>query len=228
MEIIKLEWDTNFFGYKVGKVIAENELDEKVLKNNDYQLIYIFSREALPNDVVKKNKLFLADEKIDLITDISSLSFNKLPNKNLVELTELDNDLLDLAFQSGHFSRFKVDSNFKNKEFEKLYTAWIEQSIAHKNAEKVMGFLINSKVVGFVTIALKTNNFDIGLIAVDEKYRSLKIGKQLLEYVFNYALKKNVNNISVTTQKQNQGAVNFYFKNGFSVNRTTHIYHLWK
>ncbi len=228
MEIIQLDWDTHFFGYKVGKVIAENELDEEVLKNSDYQLIYIFSKEALPNDVVKKNKLFLADEKVDLIIDISKIPFSKSFNESIIELNELDSNLLDLTFESGHFSRFKVDRNFKNNEFEKLYTAWIEQSIRHENAEKVIGFMIDSKVVGFITICFKNNRYDIGLVAVSKQYRSLKIGKQLLEYIFNYASEKECNYATVTTQKQNEGAMKFYIKNGFSINHTTYIYHLWK
>lgn len=92
----------------------------------------------------------------------------------------------------------------------------------------MLGFVVNNTIVGFITIAFKNNAYDIGLIAVDSTYRSMKIGKQLLEYVFNYALSKKVNTITVTTQMQNQGALNFYLQNGFSINHSTFIYHLWK
>ena len=229
MEIIQLKWDTDFFGYKVGKLLLnDNNLDENLLINNDFKLIYLFSNEPLSEALVKKHNLFLSDEKIDLITNVSNLTDNKFENENLVELNILDDNLLDLTFQSGHFSRFKIDSNFKNNEFETLYTAWIEQSISHENADKVIGFSINNKVVGFITFVLKNNMFDIGLIAVNEQHRSLKIGKQLLAYVFNYSLSKKVDFVTVTTQNKNQGALNFYLKNGFSINKTTYIYHLWK
>ena len=145
MEIIQLKWDTDFFGYKVGKLLLnDNNLDENLLINNDFKLIYLFCNEPLSEDLVKKHNLFLSDEKIDLITNVSNLTFNKFENENLFELTILDDNLLDLTFQSGHFSRFKIDSNFKNNEFETLYTAWIEQSISHKNADKVIGFSINN------------------------------------------------------------------------------------
>ncbi len=229
MEIIQLKWDTDFFGYKVGKLLLnDNNLDENLLINNDFKLIYLFSNEPLSEDLVKKHNLFLSDEKIDLITNVSNLTYNKFENENLVELNILDDNLLDLTFQSGHFSRFKIDSNFKNNEFETLYTAWIEQSISHENADKVIGFSINNKVVGFITFVLKNNMFDIGLIAVNEQHRSLKIGKQLLAYVFNYSLSKKVDFVTVTTQNKNQGALKFYLQNGFSINQTTYIYHLWK
>ena len=229
MEIIQLKWDTDFFGYKVGKLLLnDNNLDENLLINNDFKLIYLFSNEPLSEALVKKHNLFLSDEKIDLITNVSNLTYNKFENENLVELNILDDNLLDLTFQSGHFSRFKIDSNFKNNEFETLYTAWIEQSISHENADKVIGFSINNKVVGFITFVLKNNMFDIGLIAVNEQHRSLKIGKQLLAFVFNYSLSKKVDFVTVTTQNKNQGALNFYLKNGFLINKTTYIYHLWK
>ena len=229
MEITELKWDTDFFAYKVGKILFDkNDLDENLLLSNDFKLIYLFSSEPLSEDLVKKHNFFLSDEKIDLIKNVSNLTFNNFENENLVELTKLDDNLLDLTFQSGHFSRFKIDSNFKNNEFERLYTAWIEQSIAHKNADKVIGFSINNKVVGFISFVLKNNMFDIGLIAVNEQHRSLKIGKQLLEYVFNYSVSKNVNFVTVTTQNNNQGALKFYLQNGFSIHKTTYIYHLWK
>lgn len=229
MEIIKLKWDTDFFGYEVGKLsLNDNDLDENLLLNNDFKLIYIFSNEPLSEELVNKHNLFLSDEKIDLITNVSNLNLIYFENENFIELTELDDNLLDLTFQSGHFSRFKIDTNFKNNEFEILYTAWIEQSIAHKNADKVIGFSVNNKVVGFITFILKNSKFDIGLIAVNEEHRNLKIGKQLLTYLFNYSLSKNVDFVTVTTQNKNQGALKFYLQNGFSVHKTTYIYHLWK
>lgn len=229
MEIIHLKWDTDFFGYNVGKLLLEdNCLNEEILRNNDCRLLYIYSNVAIEKEVLLKYKLFLADEKIDLIAQVSALTFDKSKNDSIKELFSIDQNLLDLTFQSGHFSRFKIDPNFKNNEFENLYSEWIEQSINHCIAEKVLGFVVNNTIVGFITIAFENNAYDIGLIAVDSAYRSMKIGKQLLEYVFNYALSKKVNTITVTTQMQNQGALNFYLQNGFSINRSTFIYHLWK
>lgn len=229
MEIIHLKWDTDFFGYNVGKLLLEdNGLNEEILRNNDCRLLYIYSNAAIEKEELLKFKLFLADEKTDLITQISDLTFDKSKNDSIKELFSIDQNLLDLTFQSGHFSRFKIDPNFKNNEFENLYSAWIEQSINHSMAEKVLGFVVDNVTVGFITIALKNNAYDIGLIAVDSTHRSLKIGTQLLEYVFRYASSNKVKTITVTTQMQNQGALKFYLRNGFSINRSTFIYHLWK
>jgi dTDP-4-amino-4,6-dideoxy-D-galactose acyltransferase len=229
MEIIHLKWDTDFFGYNVGKVLVDNNvLNDKILANNNYRLLYLYSNVALDKEVILRYKLFLADEKTDLIAQVSDLTFDKATNDSISELFSIDQNLLDLTFQSGHYSRFKIDPNFMNNEFEKLYTVWIEQSINHSIAEKVLGFVVDNVTVGFITIALKNNVYDIGLIAVDSTHRSLKIGRQLLEYVFRYASSNKVNTITVTTQMQNQGALKFYLQNGFLVNRTTFIYHLWK
>ncbi|MEI6880590.1 MAG: GNAT family N-acetyltransferase [Bacteroidota bacterium] len=229
MEIINLKWDTDFFGYNVGKVLVDNKvLNDEIVTYNDYRLLYFYSNEPLNEDVILKYNLFLADEKTDLIAQVSDLTFDKSPNDSISELFSINQNLLDLTFQSGHYSRFKIDPNFKNNEFEKLYTAWIEQSLNHTLAEKVLGFLVDNKTIGFITIALKNNVYDIGLIAVDSAHRSLKIGKQLLEYVFRYASSNKVHSVTVTTQMQNQRALKFYLQNGFSVYRTTFIYHLWK
>ncbi len=229
MEINTLDWDTECFEYKVGKVaLTDNLIDKNLLLNNDYRLIYLYSKIPLSEELIKNLNLFLADEKVELSIQVSDLTINKLPNENLVEVTELDDDLLNLTYQSGHFSRFKIDTNFKNNEFEKLYAAWIEQSVTHKSAEKVIGYLVNNNLVGFVTIGFKNNAYDIGLIAVDEAFRNFKIGKQLLNYVLDYAILKKINKVTVTTQNQNQGAMKFYLNNGFLIDKTTYIYHLWK
>ena len=43
--------------------------------------------------------------------------------------------LINLSIQSGLYSRYKIDPDFKNNEFENLYLAWIENSVNKKIAD---------------------------------------------------------------------------------------------
>ena len=53
MEIIHLKWDTDFFGYNVGKVLVDNNvLNDKILANNNYRLLYLYSNVALDKEVI--------------------------------------------------------------------------------------------------------------------------------------------------------------------------------
>jgi len=46
-----LEWDSDFFGKKIGKLICnENITSPDSVAMSDYDLLYIFSANQLPND----------------------------------------------------------------------------------------------------------------------------------------------------------------------------------
>jgi hypothetical protein len=66
MNIEKVKWDSDFFGYNVSKleITDENILPLDIVINNDYKLLYIFSKTALPDSFLKKTNSYLVDEKV--------------------------------------------------------------------------------------------------------------------------------------------------------------------
>ena len=50
---------------------------------------------------------------------------------------------------------------------------------------------------------------------------------KLIKFVENWALIQNIENIFVSTQKENYAACQFYEKNKFIIHDTTYIYHVW-
>jgi dTDP-4-amino-4,6-dideoxy-D-galactose acyltransferase len=95
---------------------------------------------------------------------------SKTPNKKLVAL----------ALQSGEFSRFKRDKNFRNKSYEHLYTKWIQNSTNKKLAFCVLIFGDINEPEGFITVQKKGNDAHVGLFAVNNKARNKGIGKKLM------------------------------------------------
>ncbi len=227
MNIEPVLWDSDFFGYPIGKLTlyADERIDEEQCLNSNYKLIYIFSEAELGPNQLGNLALQLADCKIDLQTKVKS---EPVKSDALIQpLHQLSPELLNLVYQSGHYSRFKLDQQFVHQEFERMYLAWINKALDHKQ-QQVFGYMQQDKPVGFITVAEKNANADIGLIAVDEAYRGKSIGHHLVKHAHQFAQQNNLSNITVTTQLANAGAMRFYLNHGFEVAKKSYIYHLWK
>jgi dTDP-4-amino-4,6-dideoxy-D-galactose acyltransferase len=231
-----LKWDSDFFGYKVAQILNQ-DIDEQYftetinyLKTQNYRLVYLKTEpeNTKLNDFAKRNKIFLADKKVTF-----SIKFSEADNfseSNEIKDYKHDfvsDDLLKLAYQCGEFSRFKIDKNFKNREFEKLYQIWIEKSVKKEIAEKIFAYYIENSVSGMITLTKKNNIGIISLIGVDSNFRGQKIGQKLIEQTKNYFKQQNIFKIDVVTQLDNQTACNFYKKCGFKISKIENIYHLW-
>ena len=224
--IIELPWDSSFFNLKIGK-IEINSIDEVNFESiNYFDLIYIYSNNLLllNNDSTLK----LVDEKITFIKkNLSNCEkLNSIKGYVVKEITKVTADLKKLCLQSGNYSRFKNDSNFSEIMFQKLYYEWLENSVQKILADVVFGVFHSNKIIGFITIKNFQFSSRIGLIAIDEKYRGLGLGKLLMSYSEHYCIKNNIHSLEVVTQNNNP-ACEFYRSCGYMETNKTFIYHLW-
>lgn len=231
-----LEWDSAFFGYPVAKVITEKITAGKLgaiineAKDKGIKLLYVF---ADPADAVSVGSANTANAKL---VD-QKITFNmKIDNSAVIAVDEHIEEfegnqptekLVDLSMQSGLYSRYKIDTGFKNNEFERLYLAWIENSVNKKIADHTFVYKEDGRELGFVTLKIKNNIGQIGLIAVDETSRGKSIGKKLVAAVVEMLIRKNIPELDVATQIDNDDACNFYKKTGFAGSKTENIYHIW-
>lgn len=231
-----LEWDSSFFGYKIAKIIAKNISVEKLTalirqaEMEGVKLLYLFTDPADEISVNTANVTGakLVDQKVTFHKKIDDSEVSILDDH--IELYEKEipsGQLVNLSMQSGLYSRYKTDPGFKNNEFEKLYLAWIENSVNKKIADYTFVYIENGKELGFVTLKVKDTLGQIGLIAVDEGSRGKAIGKKLISAVIQKLGQKKISDLEVATQTDNVDACNFYKKTGFNVSRTENIYHIW-
>jgi dTDP-4-amino-4,6-dideoxy-D-galactose acyltransferase len=228
--IQRLEWDSDFWGIETGRFDLKN--DFFIPDNlNDFAFVYIFSDRLLNQEELNQfnGKNHLADEKRVYHKNLNNISV--LPNPNIISFypaRPIPERLYDLAIQSGHYSRFSLDPQLAKDSFKQLYRTWLERSVDRVIAEEVFVYETENMIRGFITLGIKNNKPDIGLVAVDADRRSMGIGASLLEiaefWAYNHAKK---NEIQVITQGANQGACNFYERNGYSLNAVTYIYHWW-
>lgn len=223
MKIKHLEWDSDFFELSVGSIHIEDEDDFLKEELNKYDLVYIFSQNENLN-------FKLTDRKV-------TYKLRGLQKKETPNFIEIDyychnetayEELLNLALQSGEYSRFKIDSAFNNNDFVRLYTEWINNSINKTLASHIIIKKQDKKIVGFATLSKKNETLaDIGLVAVDENYRGQGIAKELILKTISVAKSIGYDDMQVVTQLDNIPANILYKKFGFKEDSIINIYHYW-
>ncbi|MDT0686581.1 GNAT family N-acetyltransferase [Autumnicola psychrophila] len=226
----KAEWDSNFFGFPVGKVNLKSvdNFEEVILASEKFKLVYVFS------DVeINEPSLDLVDKKIIYK---KALEANKEinPVEGNGDLTSFDpkihsyDHLLELAHLSGTYSRFKLDSNIPGSRFLEMYKLWLDNSINKKIAFETLVSITEGNISGFVTLGKKDSDCSqIGLIAVNGDYQGRSIGSRLISECEILSQGKGFSSIEVTTQGENKAACGLYEKNNFNIKSAQYIYHLW-
>ena len=229
-EIKLLTWDTDFFQKKIGRINCVENTDLSLLlqhaKSEGYKLIYVFDNESLflPPDVLREYNGSLVDRKV-------IYENNKLIVKELsfpveeYSSTEASEELEQLAYVSGSYSRFRLDPHFHPDDFYRMYRTWIAKSISHEIADKVYVIRDNNQICGMATLKIIDGKGVIGLIAVSPLSQGKGFGQILNDACCNELFKRNINILEVATQMDNAGACRFYEKCGFSVQHVTNIYH---
>jgi len=235
---IGFKWDSQFFGFKVAKLIPENilpiELEEVLhsLKKDLFRFIYLFLDPAdeVFNRSAIKNKGILVDEKVTYSIKLTG-DFSKNLNDNIIEYKvhdeQLDDQIINLALQAGAYSRFKKDPNLSMDQFIQLYSAWAKNSLNGIMADHVFVYKIDKCIKGFITLRTENRVGEICLIGVDKKERGNRIGSKLITSAKSFFYDNDIVEIKVVTQKENVLACRFYEKSGFSINKIQNVYHFW-
>jgi dTDP-4-amino-4,6-dideoxy-D-galactose acyltransferase len=227
-----LSWDSDFFGFKVSAVKLTDQSPQEIehiisgAYSSGTKLLYLFTSEPISNNgIIEKYKGLLVDKKVIFRKSLIGIHSNF--NNEIEEYTDsfVNDELKELAYQSGEYSRFKIDSRLPASTFERLYTLWIENSVNGKSADKVFIYKVNNQIAGFITLSIKESYGEIGLIAVNNKFRGMEIGTKLIRQSENFTLNQEKNILKVATQIDNILACNFYKKNGFEIDSITQVYH---
>ncbi len=225
-----LEWDSNFFEKRVGSLLLEDANQFSYNELNQFDLVYIIANEGIEyNFLIDNSSFLLVDNKI---TYSKKLIAEPPYDSNVATFLKEDvitKQLQNIAIQSGVYSRFNIDPNISEDQFHQLYSIWLTNSVSRKIAKEVLVYKKESDIAGLITLGIKNNKADIGIIAVEEKYRGNKIGTKLLEAAGFWAQQNfNLEEIQVVTQQANLQACLFYERNGFLISKKQEIYHWWK
>jgi len=232
-----LPWDSEFFDFKVARIINPMMSGDQL---------------ASTLDMLRKIKIRLAYWPANAVikdTDKTLLRYGgKLVATNLTYVAELakstspyaDNQVseyndsldreafIDLAVESGKYSRFNRDANIPKKKFIELYRIWAKKSISRERAKKILVIReATGELAGFITLSGDLDTGRIGLIAVDEQFRNRKYGTALVSSANSWFTQKGYKRSAVITQEDNVAACAVYEKCGYAAEATSHYYHFW-
>lgn len=229
-----VKWDSDFFNKKIGRITLNSNISDDLLAKQfdiaikeGYSMVYLFTETdfTLSPDILTKYNGDLVDTKVVYKKSVTNEVLK--PDIKLYSCLRdgISNNILDLALLSGKYSRFKIDENFSDEDFKRLYHEWVRKSISGEIADEVYQFNVDGITVGFVTVSISNNTGVIGLIAVDKNFQGKNIGGKLLARVNSYLSKRDIHTVNVSTQKQNIEACSFYVKNNFKIFNEQNIYH---
>lgn len=230
MNVIPLAWDSAFFGLRIAKVnLVEREdfvrlTDETDSLREHFDLIYVFSPEG---GVDPSGSMRLVDRKATFTMEAPFPPFVCPAVQRWDDPEVVTEELMRLALASGQYSRFRLDDRFPPGSYERLYSHWIRQSVSGQIATDVFCFYQDGLPVGLATLALDSEEGQIGLVAVDEAYRGQGIGRSMMEHVIGYCGQHPCKRISVITQLDNLAACRLYERCGFHLESVQEVWHWW-
>lgn len=225
IQISPIDWDSKFFGLKIGSPQGESSDIPKIIqsaKDQGYDLIILRSQ----NDPLIAPEQSYSDTKIVFTKDLKS-DYENDPQIFSGLNIPLTDDLVALSLEAGSYSRFKQDENFGIESFNKLYKEWIRKSLTGDLADEVFLAKQNSAVTGLVTVRLKDGFSEIGLLSVKPGHQGQGIGSRLMKAAETFSISRGILKLKVPTQLVNQEAVRFYLKSGFMEESREQIVHLW-
>ena len=231
-----LEWDSQFFGWKVARLndpkLSVSELPPvlSALNAQGARLVYWARAEALNDDEAVALGGRLVDEKTTYAMDLRSCPDIALADVQGVEPHDPSMpkaDLIALALQSAAYSRFGVDPDIPTEKAQGLYRIWMERSLRREIAQEVLVLREGERVVGMVTLGEKSGRADIGLIAVDASSRGKQHGQKLVRAAQQWFVAQGHERAQVVTQGRNAPACRLYEKCGYALEKREYFYHFW-
>jgi dTDP-4-amino-4,6-dideoxy-D-galactose acyltransferase len=232
-----LDWDSNFFGCRIARVIP-HKLDPKTVtttlrwcKDSQIDCLY-FLADAEDDTTIRlaeKHKFHCVDIRItferrlkDIGNEGDDFTGNIRPSK-----AEDIIPLRDIARFSYRDTRFYSDTKFPTQLADALYETWIEKS-CNGYADVVLVAEDDGKAVGYISChRLDETQGQIGLVGVHSDWRGKRIGQVLVNQSLQWFAGRGMTHVSVVTQGRNIPAQRLYERCGFLSSTLQIWYHRW-
>lgn len=235
-EIEYLQWDSSFFGKKIGRLILtdENNFDgNRFVKEaeENFDLVYIFSlNKILSNQIVIMANLNLVDIMVTMSKPLDTNQSKENDYDFRTSLTEEEkNECYNIAEQTSIVSRFYKEPLIGPEKTKILYRKWIDNALNNTFSDGIFIQKENDRIIGIHLIKTDTNN-NIGyftLTGVDSNFKRSGVGKSLWNQSFGFWSRNNViEQIKSPFSFQNRESLNFHLKMGFNkIEEIKYIYH---
>jgi len=240
-----LEWDSEFFGFRIARVDGGRLTTKKMrdilawCEENFIECLY-FLADSDHMDTLRlaeRHQFSLVDIRVELQRSISGpLAHATLSSTEAFQTRRfLPGDipsLKEIARQSITGSRFFSDPCFSKDASHSLYEAWVEKSCQGYADQVLVSAGINQKndpVSGFITCHLPTadSGGTIGLLGTAVDFQGQGVGRALVNAALDWFGANGVGDVKVVTQGQNIKAQRLYQSSGFITHTQKLWYHKW-
>ena len=237
-----LPWDSEFFGFPIGRVFGNDLTEEHVGPIDDWShtnqtrcLYFLASADNQTSIRAAENHHFgLVDIRLTFATTLPPL--RTLDPAQVASGTGIrpaepaDLAQLQVIARRAHVgTRFFTDRHFPRDKVEELYSTWIVQDYKGR-AQRILVAVSNSnQPLGYVSCML---NFpsrvgQIGLIAVGEDASGKGLGTRLVLAACDWFAQQGMQEVTVVTQGNNRPAQRLYQRCGFFLRDLKLWYHKW-
>ena len=234
-----LEWDSAFFGCRVGQSTTAHLTPGVVQRIDGWCIANKIDCLYLLADAGERATLRIAQEHGFVLVDLR-VSFElpldgtqACPNRTsrVVVRPWCQSDLptlKEIARVSHRETRFYADPNFDDALCDAFYATWIENS-CHGYADAVFVPECEQQPCGYVTCHVRGQKTgQIGLIGLGSHIRGKGIGRTMINEALHWFAAQGVTRVTVTTQGANLDAVRFYERCGFMTSSLQFWFHRWQ
>lgn len=226
-----LEWDSDFFGLRIGRLHGPESLKADWRAWADAQEIACFyllvPADDAPGLAAAADCGFQdVDERVTFTMELdrydgASADAIEIRNAVLADQAALES----IAAISHQSTRFYADPHFSDGDCARLYATWIAISLRE---ETVITAIDNGEPVGYVSVRVEGDTGHIGLLGVAESARGKGIGAALVHAAARYFKEHGCLSAQVVTQGRNKAAMRLYERAGFRVCQREHWFHWWR
>ena len=235
-QVTKLDWDSDFFEKRIGKVLItdENDFDGLLFNeeaNGDFDLIYVFSHDKMLSN---KNVVLCNLDLVDIMITMS-MPFNpdlfkdkEYDFKTSISDKELK-ECYEISEQTSIVSRFYDEKMIGPKKTKKLYRKWIDNAFTKSFSDGIFVAKESNIIKGIHLIKVDNAN-KVGyftLTGVNQNNKKAGFGRKLWEQSFGFfANETDINIIKSPFSQKNLDSFNFHLKMGFNkLEEVKYVYH---
>jgi len=237
-DIRKLEWDSQFFGFPIGRLHADNMAVEQLGKILEHagqvkpQFIELFCDISDHESIFscENSGFHLADVRIlfkknPLVSAATGslpegLCFKKADDVASDQLKKISKSL----FENSRYYRYR---KFDRERIDLLFQTWIEKAVLGEFDDECYCIFDDAEILAFCSLKYNGHAASIGLFGVNPGHKNRGLGTMLLSYVFDLLFNRGITGVTCITQGRNSGAMRLYQENGFTAAKLTLCYYRW-
>ena len=235
MNIIELDWDSQFFGIKTGRAIVSDAIDFdpktflETARNVSFDLVYIFvDSTMLPQQKVISANLELMDIHLSMKKSFEKSEFINSYYDFRTDLSPKElSECYTIAEQTSIVSRFYKEPLVGPQKTKEMYRLWIDNALNSTFSDGLFIIKNNDTVQGIHLIKTDLPTGYFTLTGVNKNLKGAGLGSQLWNQSFAYwAQETDISVVHSPFSFQNIESFNFHLKHNFSkVVNIKYIYH---